>query len=215
MESYDLKGSSKRIGQLYPILVDYNGQIIDGKHRAQVNGNWRKIRLEHIKTEKDRLIATIIANNARRKVSQKEKMSLLNRLGEIYLSDGIKPGRISYKMAKELGMSHRWVLRYLPSKFKDSFQSNRASSAARLVAKILSEFSKPPKDKGMVDIKKYKNGTFVAVILEKYFFEEFQRDSLELGVQPEISLHKAINQYHKKIRRGIRHIKKLNVRIEP
>jgi len=32
----ELKSSSERIGQLYPILVDHHGNIIDGEHRYGV-----------------------------------------------------------------------------------------------------------------------------------------------------------------------------------
>lgn len=53
----ELKSSSERVGQLYPVLVDYHGNIIDGEHRYGADEGWRTIRLEHIRTEKDRLIA--------------------------------------------------------------------------------------------------------------------------------------------------------------
>jgi ParB-like chromosome segregation protein Spo0J len=44
----ELKSSSKRIGQSYPVLLDYYGNIIDGEHRYSVDEGWRTIRLEHI-----------------------------------------------------------------------------------------------------------------------------------------------------------------------
>ena len=47
----ELRSSSKRIGQLYPILIDYYGSIIGGKHRFNVDKKWKRIRLENIKTE--------------------------------------------------------------------------------------------------------------------------------------------------------------------
>jgi hypothetical protein len=56
----ELRSSSERIGQLYPILLDYHGNIIDGEHRHGADEGWRTIRLEHIRTEKDRLIASIL-----------------------------------------------------------------------------------------------------------------------------------------------------------
>jgi cytochrome c biogenesis protein CcdA len=74
----ELKSSSKRIGQLYPILVDYHGNIIDGEHRYNVDEGWRTMRLEHIRTEKDRLIARIIGNTVRRRCLKCNKMSKKN-----------------------------------------------------------------------------------------------------------------------------------------
>ena len=68
MVSQELKSSAERIGQLCPILVDYNGNIIDGEHRFSADEKWRTVRLEHIKIEKDRVIARIVSNTVRRSV---------------------------------------------------------------------------------------------------------------------------------------------------
>jgi len=76
----ELKSSSKRVGQLYPVLLDYHGNIIDGQHRYSVDEGWRTMRLEHIRTEKDRLIARIISNTVRRTVPSREKTELLAKL---------------------------------------------------------------------------------------------------------------------------------------
>jgi len=67
----ELRLSSDRVGQLYPILLDYYGNIIDGEHRKSVDGGWRAIRLNRIRTEKDRLIARMVANTVRRSVPPK------------------------------------------------------------------------------------------------------------------------------------------------
>lgn len=53
----DLRLSSDRVGQLYPLLLDYYGNIIDGEHRKSVDDGWRTVKLNSIRTEKDRLIA--------------------------------------------------------------------------------------------------------------------------------------------------------------
>ena len=96
MEVQDLKDSSKRIGQMYSILIDYNGYIIDGEHRLQANKEWKKVVLPNIKTEKDLLIARLCCNTIRRTVSCKEKTKLQHQLGEICLKEGIAAGKIAY-----------------------------------------------------------------------------------------------------------------------
>jgi ParB-like chromosome segregation protein Spo0J len=88
LTSEELNTPSKKIGQLYPILVDFYGNIIDGEHRFDVDREWKKMKLKHIKSEKDRIIARIVINNVRRSVSSKEKTILLKRLAEIYLNNG-------------------------------------------------------------------------------------------------------------------------------
>jgi len=202
-----LKSSSKRIGQLYPILVDYHNNIIDGEHRSRLDEKWRRVRLEQIRTEEDLLVGRIISNTVRRIVSHKEKKEILERLGKIYLSKGVKPGMIAHKIANETGMSYTWVVKYLDHKFKDSVQSERGRttvSATRRVAKhALDELLRPPKRKGVLKITEYKNTNFVSLLLEKSFYEKFKRNSMKLGVSTEFSALRALEDYHEKIKRAI------------
>jgi hypothetical protein len=162
-----------------------------------VEKGWRTIRLEHIRTEKDRLIARIISNTVRRTVPSREKTMLLNRLGEIYLNEGVEPGKIAYKIAEETGMSHRWVVKYLPNKFKDSLQSERAGSAARRATgedpkrrAISFELEEPPK--GAVAIKAYGNTNFVNVMLEKQFYKQLEEKAERLETTPDKLIYNAI-----------------------
>jgi hypothetical protein len=194
----ELKSSSKRIGQLYPVLLDYHGNIIDGQHRYSVDEGWRTIRLEHIRTEKDRLIARIISNTVRRSVPAKEKTELLAKLGEIYLNDGVEPGRIAYKIAEETGMSYTWVTRYLPDKFKNCVQSERRAGAVirrrtgedpkRCV--ISFELEEPPQ--GAVAIKAYGNTNFVNIMLEKQFYRKLEETAERLEITPDKLIYNAI-----------------------
>ena len=199
-----LKSSSERIGQLYPILVDHYGNIIDGENRFGVDEKWRRVRLEHIRTEKDLLIARIISNTVRRSVPTKEKRELLERLGKIYLSEGIEPGMIAHKLADETGMSYTWVMKYLPHRFKNSVQSERrAGSVTQRVTRILNELLRPPKMKGVLKINNYANTDFVSLIIKKDFYEEFERKSLELGVSTEFSVLRALEDYHEKMKKAV------------
>jgi hypothetical protein len=90
LEVSDLRLSSVRVGKLYPVLLDGDGNVIDGQHRLHVDKSWPTVRLEHIKSEEDRLPARLISNVCRRTVSAEEKSEILGRLGEIYLKKGVK-----------------------------------------------------------------------------------------------------------------------------
>jgi hypothetical protein len=114
----DLKASSERVGRLYPILLDKHGDIIDGRHRFAVDENWPKMRLKNIETEEQKLVARLVSNVCRRHVSAQEKTDLLEKLGQIYLRQGLTTGKIAHKIAEETGMSYRWVMNYLPDKLK-------------------------------------------------------------------------------------------------
>jgi len=52
-------------------------------------------------------------------------------VGEIYLKDGVEPGKIAYKIAEKTGMSHRWVVKYLPNTKHFGFRGTRAGLRGR------------------------------------------------------------------------------------
>ena len=55
----------------------------------------------------------------------------------------------------------------------------------------------------MFKIKKYANTHFVNVVVEKSFYEEFEKTSSELGVSTEISMLKALEDYHAKMKKAL------------
>ena len=122
----------KRAGRLYPVLLDRHGNVIDGMHRLVADEKWPKITLENVETEEHRLIARLVSNICRRHVPAKEKKEMLERLGEIYQKEGVKPGEIAHKIAEETGMSYTWVMKYLPEKFKDDVKSESARATRRV-----------------------------------------------------------------------------------
>jgi hypothetical protein len=68
-----LKRSSQRVGRLYPILLDKNGNVIDGQHRLAADAAWPRLRLDYVCSEKERLLARLVSNVRRRTVFPKEK----------------------------------------------------------------------------------------------------------------------------------------------
>jgi len=189
MTSQELKSSAERVGQLYPILVDYYGNIIDGKHRFSADREWKRVILEHVKTEKDRLIARIISNTLRRSVSSNEKTELLDRLGEINLSEGIEPGKIAHEIADQTGMSYQWVMKYLPDRFKDHLQSERAKPALRRRAETSKLLDPPGK---VLSIRAYANTEFVNIVLKKPLYEKLEEKARKLETTPDKLIYNAI-----------------------
>lgn len=118
-EDYDLYKSEQKIGQLYPVLVDARGRVIDGLHRLNIDSQWRTETLEHIDSQEKFLKARIIANLHRRTVPSSEIRAWINELAEFALTQhGIEPGRISTWIAEETGYKRDTVNRYLESKYK-------------------------------------------------------------------------------------------------
>jgi len=109
---YDMKASLKEVGVLYPAIADAKGRIIDGIHRLAVDPRWPVFKLPDINTDAKYLLARIIANTHRRTVSAQEKTRWLDELAE-------KTGWNAEKIAKKVGMSTDWVLKYLSDKYKN------------------------------------------------------------------------------------------------
>ena len=121
MSEYDLK-TSKKVGQLYPVLVDAKGNIIDGIHRLEADPKWRKEKIPEIDTEEKLLVARCVANWHRRQVSREEKEEWINSLARIYKKQGLKVERnkneIKLKIAEVAGLNPDTVLMFLRSEFK-------------------------------------------------------------------------------------------------
>ena len=119
---YDLKKSEK-IGQLYPVLVDAKGNVIDGIHRLKADPNWKKERLEEVDSEEKLLVARAVSNWHRRQVSREEKEEWINGLARIYKKQGLSIERggineIKERIAKLTGLNPDTVLAYLSVEYK-------------------------------------------------------------------------------------------------
>jgi hypothetical protein len=128
-QEYDLKNSTKKIGQLYPVLKAADGEILDGCHRIESDPSWKALVLENINTPEEKIIARLVANFHRRVVTPEEKAEWINGLAEIYRNDGLKvegtserapqarPNEIVKKISKVTGLSKRTVRHYLKPEF--------------------------------------------------------------------------------------------------
>lgn len=211
----ELRLTSKRVGKLYPVLLDKDGNVIDGSHRLTVDKNWPKIKLPHIKSEKDRLIARLISNVCRRKVPAKEKREILQRLGEIYLEEGVKRGtELAYKISEETGMSYRWVMKYLPNNFKERpgvggprlfiftnvDEELPKGKVARRATLRFDTLRAEPQEK-VLRVVKYANTNFVQILLNGYFYEEIEKLAESLRISPDQFINNLLVWIVKKLKR--------------
>lgn len=203
----ELRLSSRRVGRLYPVLLDKHGNVIDGKHRLAADENWPKMRLDHVESEEDRLIAKLISNVCRRNVSAAEKGEILQGLGETCVKAGVKPGtELARKISEETGMSYRWVMKYLPSNFKQRPGIGGPSSAfdlvnvkkkickgkvARLATLQLDILLAEPA-KRVLTVKKYANTDFVNVVMQRRFYANFEKLAENLGTTPDVIINNVL-----------------------
>lgn len=184
-----LRLSSRWVGRLYPVLLDQQGNVIDGKHRLVVDENWPKMRLDHVESEEDRLLVRLVSNVCRRKVSAAEKREILQELGEIYIRMGVKPGmELACKISGRTGMSYRWVMKYLPDKYKERPQKHEFLTQTSKVAHhatLRLDFLLDEPAERVLTVKKYANVDFVHVVLEKRFYEDVEKLAENLGTPPD------------------------------
>lgn len=128
VQEYDLKKSQKLVGQLYPILLSKDGQVLDGLHRIHADRDWERQTLEHIDSEEKKLLVRLVANFHRRHVSRDEKAEWINSLAELYHNQGLQiegarqkaqgPNQILYRIVRETGLGLRTVREYLDPKIQ-------------------------------------------------------------------------------------------------
>lgn len=132
MKTEALEESYKKIGALYPVLVDRKGKVIDGKHRKKVDPDWKEEIID-IEDEKDRLLIEFAANITRREITGKEIEQTLGKLAEV-------TGWNTRRIAIEVGRTEQWVGKKISQKYKDpkkvdaGKEGGEASAAKRCLA---------------------------------------------------------------------------------
>ena len=94
---------------------------------------------------------------------------------------------------KKTGMSYPWVMKYLRGKYKVDPKKGKFSKLPNLTnvkvlrcrteEDLLKELLTPLQRNGALEIKRYANTHFVNVVVEKPFYEEFEKTSSKLGYQ--------------------------------
>lgn len=201
----DLKLSARQFGRLYPVLLDRDGNVLDGNHRLKADPNWPKMKLENVKTEEDRLVVKLISNLCRRNVSAAEKTQIVGALARAYLKQGVKPGQLGLKIAERTGMSYRWAMNYLPddlkmypgrggpsktsafTKCKNESNFCKVAAPATLLSDLCSNSGE-----NIVTVMNYANTRFVNVLLDKKTYSRIERAARNLGIKPESVIGNAL-----------------------
>ena len=107
-QEYSLAGSVSLLGQLQPVIMDRDGNVIDGFHRKEVDKEWWTIKNESVDSLLKLAAARLVSNLNRRRVDGEE---ISQRLGEIYQAYKDQSGSFpSAKIVGEwLGRIERWV----------------------------------------------------------------------------------------------------------
>lgn len=114
----DLKASEKKIGQIYPVLKNTKGDIIDGFHRKRVNPDWKELTLP-IEDDLETLRLRVHLNLFRRLISDEEKQQWVMDARQLLQRRGLKGTQ--KQIADALKVSIQWVSKY----DLEPFQPNR------------------------------------------------------------------------------------------
>lgn len=105
----DLKRSEQAIGQIYPVLLNTQGEIIDGSHRKRANPNWKEITLQ-VNSGIESIKLRIHLNLMRRDIPKGEKEDWILQTRKLLQEEGKKGTQ--KEIAEALGMTQPWVSKY-------------------------------------------------------------------------------------------------------
>lgn len=134
-KEYDIKESIQKVGHLYPVLKDAYGNVIDGFHRQKEDPNWPVKKLGHITDPVQLAIARVVANVCRRDVPPEEKTEWLRQIASL-------TGWSAKEIAEHLPVKYSWVMKYLPSEFKDKEKAVVGAKGGRPALRRKAEFDK-------------------------------------------------------------------------
>jgi len=107
----DFKRSEQTVGQIYPVVKDAKGRILDGFHRKRVNSNWKEVTLP-INDDVEALRMRVHLNWMRRPIKQKEKKEWVEEAKLILQRKGYR-NPTERQIADLLGVNqqtvHNWV----------------------------------------------------------------------------------------------------------
>jgi len=182
LEEYDLKRSAEKIGELYPVILSKDGDVVDGFHRQEAVPTWRTEVRENIDSKEKLLKARLVANKFRRQVTALEVEEWMNELAEIALVEHeIKPGNISRWIAEETGYSIRHVNRNIDLKYKDRIKSEASKSADTMSTIPLSVL-----DEAREVLGDAKATQLEMEIIERYTEVEVAPESIDLEKKREL-----------------------------
>jgi len=116
-----LRRSAKDAGELYPVLIDENGEILDGRSRLKANPNWHKKELSGL----DKIVKLKVKHHANWHRREINRQKVLTEIAEETGWRGLNP------FAVFLDVSEQTISKYLPQKYKDTTKSNARKNSVK------------------------------------------------------------------------------------
>jgi ParB-like chromosome segregation protein Spo0J len=105
----EIRQSETQVGQLYPVLVDQHGRILDGGHRKAANPNWREHKIT-VESEEMALTISLWANSGK-PLPPKVQARVTELIGELAGTSRIKRDRAAAALRADPSRSNRDIAR--------------------------------------------------------------------------------------------------------
>ena len=130
-----LQKSVKIVGELYPVLTNQDGKILDGSHRIESNPkHYRKI--VQTKNRMEEILVRLHAHH-RRRIPQEETRVMLLELAEELEKSGIVKEKVAGELVKLVPYGEGYVLQLLPNEFKEQKKVEAGRVGAQLTEQKL------------------------------------------------------------------------------
>lgn len=127
-----LKKSLNAVGPLYEAIVSEDGEVLDGKHRLEVDPNYPKKQVP-AQTKLRKILIRMHAHH-RRRVPREETQAMLLELAQELEKTGMPKEDISTELAKLLPYTESWIRQLLPLEYKKQEKVEAAKVGAQLIA---------------------------------------------------------------------------------
>jgi len=129
-----LRKSVQQVGKLYPRLVNQDGKVLDGNHRADVDKDWE---VKVIPTE-NRFKELLVRAHAhhRRRVPQEETRALVEEMAEALEKEGVPRTEIAAKLVEVLPYSEDYTRSLIPDIYKNPLKAQAGQMGGGKAAAI-------------------------------------------------------------------------------
>jgi len=147
-----LKASKRIVGEISPMIIDWDGEILSGQHRSRA-GWVRATRVDTRKLAEKWGVTPLMAKdmirlhtNVQRRPSKKETQFLVRRMALCLKEMGVPEGQIAKELTKYVPYTLKYILELLPEKYKlkEKVEAAKAGVPVRLSRTEKSEAAVTP-----------------------------------------------------------------------
>jgi hypothetical protein len=146
-----LRRSREQVGELEPVLVTADGDVLDGRHRLKAYPGWKT---QVVQVEDARKIIERVHRNIHRKMSQSEIKQAVLQLAVAFEKAGVPKDQLVDKIKEALPFSESYIRKLLPAKYKREYKPKEKPAVKILTEKPQTPTPqptpKPPEEKALI-----------------------------------------------------------------